>query len=253
MKWAARLPIGHALPTPKASIFSSIFRRHKQSCLSVPRLIRRPKRYPTVDCGMVDFLTGIAGPIRAAYRDSARMCLSLDGPALPLVLPRDLLLMRRFSRLPGRRWKSGHPGCRQNGDSRRNRSDRPKSRPPHVCCGRQGHQRRRGRSRRSGRDRNSLSFNFIRLATHLLLQRSIGGLAIGVPLCSHCIGDFHSHSGVRICITGHEEGGCLLGAEINMILPPFRHVEIAGFQLKENVVALSMSPWERETIEVKRQ
>ncbi len=71
---------------------------------------------------MVDFLTGIAGPIRAAYRDSARMCLSLDGPALPLVLPRDLLLMRRFSRLPGRRWKSGYPGCRQDGASRQNRS-----------------------------------------------------------------------------------------------------------------------------------
>ncbi len=98
LKWAARLPIGHALPTPKASIFSPIFRRHKQSCLSVPHLIRRPKRYPTVDCGMVDFLTGIAGPIRAAYRDWACMCLSLDGPALPLVLPRDLLLMRRFLR-----------------------------------------------------------------------------------------------------------------------------------------------------------
>jgi len=103
LKWDARLPIGHALPTPKASIFSSIFRRHKQSCLSVPRLIRRPKRYPTVDCGMVDFLTGLAGPIWAAYRDLARMCLSLslDGPALPLILPHRLLLVRRFSRLPG--------------------------------------------------------------------------------------------------------------------------------------------------------
>ncbi len=64
---------------------------------------------------MVDLLTGIAGPIRAAYRNSARMCLSLDSPALLLVLPRDLLLMRCFLHLPGWRWKSGYPGCRQDG------------------------------------------------------------------------------------------------------------------------------------------
>jgi hypothetical protein len=51
------------------------------------------------------------GPIWAAYCNSAHMCLSLDGPALPLVLPRDLLLMRRFSHPPGRRWKSGYSGC----------------------------------------------------------------------------------------------------------------------------------------------
>jgi hypothetical protein len=56
---------------------------------------------------MVDFLTGIAGPIRAAYRDSARMCLSLDGPALLLILPRNPLLMQLVLRLPGRRWNSG--------------------------------------------------------------------------------------------------------------------------------------------------
>ncbi len=93
-----------------------------------------------VDCGMVDFLTGIAGPIRAAYRDSARMCLSLDGPALPLVLPRDLLLMRRFLHLPGWRWKSGYPGCCQDGASRRNRSYCCKSCPLHVRCGQQGQQ-----------------------------------------------------------------------------------------------------------------
>ena len=123
------------LSHPQSVDFFPYFRRHKQSCLSVPRLIRRPKRYPTVDCGMVDFLTGIAGPIRAAYRDSARMCLSLDGPALPLVLPRDLLLMRFFSRLPGRRWKSGYPGCCQDGASRRNRSYCCKCCPPHVRCG----------------------------------------------------------------------------------------------------------------------
>jgi hypothetical protein len=49
LKWAACLPIGHALPTPKASIFSPIFCCHKQSRLSVPRLIRRPKRYPMVE------------------------------------------------------------------------------------------------------------------------------------------------------------------------------------------------------------
>ena len=140
MKWAARLPMGHALPTPKALIFSPIFCRHKQSRLSVPRLIRRPKRYPTVDCGMVDFLTGIAGPIRAAYRDSARMCLSLDGPALPLVLPCDLLLMRCFSCLPGRRWKSGYPVCCQDGASCRNRSYCCKCCPPHFRCGQQGRQ-----------------------------------------------------------------------------------------------------------------
>jgi hypothetical protein len=57
-----------------------------------------------VDCGMVDFLTGIAGPIWAAYHDLAHMCLSLslDGPALPLILSHHLLLVRRFLRLPGR-------------------------------------------------------------------------------------------------------------------------------------------------------
>ena len=51
--------------------------------------------------------------------------------------------------------------------------------------------------------RNSLSFNFIRLTTYLLLQRSIDGLAWGVPFNPHCIGYFHSS--VRICITGHKE------------------------------------------------
>ena len=51
-----------------------------------------------------------------------------------------------------------------------------------------------------------------------------------------------AYSGVRICLTGQEEGGCPSGAVIHMILPPFRHVEIAIFQLKENGVALSMSP-----------
>jgi hypothetical protein len=126
------------LTHPQSVDFLPIFCCHKQSRLSVPRLIRRPKRYPTVDCGMVDFLTGIAGPIWAAYRNSARMCRSLDGPALPLVLPRDLLLMRRFSRLPGRRWKSGYPGCCQAGASRRNRSYCCKCCPPHVRRGQQG-------------------------------------------------------------------------------------------------------------------
>jgi hypothetical protein len=71
-----------------------------------------------------------------AANSSTRMCLSLDGPALPLILPRDLLLMRHFLHLPGRRWKSGHPGCRQDGASRWNRSYRRKCYPPHICCGR---------------------------------------------------------------------------------------------------------------------
>jgi hypothetical protein len=71
----------------------------------------------------------------------------------------------------------------------------------------------------------SLCFNFIRLTTHLHLQRSIGSLAYGVPFNPHCIGDFHSRVG--ICITGHEEVGRLLGATIHMILPPFqRHGEM---------------------------
>jgi hypothetical protein len=147
LKWAACLHWPCLYPPPKASNFSPIFCRHIQSRLSVPHLIRRPKRYPTVDCGMVDFLTGIAGPIWAAYRDSARMCLSLDGPALPLVLPRDLLLMRCLSRLPGRRWKSGYPGCRQDGASHRNRSYCCKCCPRHVRCGQQGQQEREKRSR----------------------------------------------------------------------------------------------------------
>jgi hypothetical protein len=71
--------------------------------------------------------------------ESGRTCVGLGvyGPVLPLVLPRDLLLMQCFSRLPGQRWKSGHPGCRQDGDSRRN-SDRSKRWPPHVCRSRQG-------------------------------------------------------------------------------------------------------------------
>ncbi len=50
---------------------------------------------------------------------------------------------------------------------------------------------------------NSLSFNCIHLAMHLLLQQSIGGLAWGVPFNPHCIGYFHSS--VRICITGHSD------------------------------------------------
>jgi hypothetical protein len=71
---------------------------------------------------MVEFLTGIASPIWAAYRDSARMCLSLDSPVLLLILPCDLLLMQRFLHLPGRQWKSGYPGCCQDEASRRNRT-----------------------------------------------------------------------------------------------------------------------------------
>ncbi len=46
---------------------------------------------------------------------STRMCLSLDGPALPLILPCDLLLMRRFLRLPERRWKSVTPAASKMG------------------------------------------------------------------------------------------------------------------------------------------
>jgi hypothetical protein len=145
--------------------------------------------------------------------ESGRTCVGLGmyGHLLPLVLPRNLLLMRRFLRLPGRQWKSGHPGCRQDGDSHQNSSNRSKRQPPHVCCDRQGQQRRCGRSRRSRRARNSLSFNCIRLATHLLLQRSIGGLAWGVPFNPHCIGYFHSS--VRICITGHKEEGAFLARQ----------------------------------------
>jgi hypothetical protein len=125
------------LTHPQSVNFSPILCCHKQSRLSVQHLICQPKRYPRVDCGMVDFLTRIAGPIRAAYHDSACMCLSLDSPALPLVLLQDLLLMLRFSRLPWRQWKSGHPGCRQDGDSHRNWSYRRECCPPYVCCGRQ--------------------------------------------------------------------------------------------------------------------
>jgi hypothetical protein len=44
------------LTHPQSVNFSPIFCRHKQSCLSIPHLICRPKRYPTVDCGMVDFI-----------------------------------------------------------------------------------------------------------------------------------------------------------------------------------------------------
>jgi hypothetical protein len=78
-------------------------------------------------------------------------------------------------------------------------------------------------SRRSRRARNSLSFNFIRLATHLHLQRLIGGLTWGVPFNPHCIGDFHSCVGFASqAITGHEEEGRLLEATIHIILPPFR-------------------------------
>ncbi len=156
-------------------------------------------------------------PLRAV-NSSMRMCLSLDGPALPLVLPRNLLLMQRFLRLPGRRWKSGHPGCRKDGASHRNRSYCRKCYPPHVCCGQQGQQHRHGRGFRSRRARNSLSFNFLCLATHLHLQRSIGGLALGVPPNSHGIGDFDPCD--CVWLTGHEEDGCFLSTTINMILPP---------------------------------
>jgi hypothetical protein len=44
-------------------------------------------------------------------------------------------IIQHFLHLPGRRWKSGHPSCRQDGASRRNRSYRRKCYPPHVCCG----------------------------------------------------------------------------------------------------------------------
>jgi hypothetical protein len=128
-------------PPPKALNFSPIFCRHIQSRLSVPRLIHRPKRYPTVDCGMVDFLTRIAAPIRAQR---------------------------------------------------------------HV----------------SGRARNSLSFNFLRLATYLHLQRWIDGLTLGVPPNSHGIEDFDPCG--CVWLTGHKEDGCFLSTTINMILPPSR-------------------------------
>ncbi len=65
LKWAARLHWPCLTPPQKSVDFSPIFCCYIQSRLSVPHLIRRPKRYPTVNCGMVDFLTGIAGPIRA--------------------------------------------------------------------------------------------------------------------------------------------------------------------------------------------
>ena len=44
------------LTHPQSVNFSPIFCRHKQSRLSVPHLNCQPKRYPMVDCGMVDFL-----------------------------------------------------------------------------------------------------------------------------------------------------------------------------------------------------
>jgi hypothetical protein len=73
-------------------------------------------------------------PLGAA-NSSTRMCLSLDSPALLLVLLHDLLLMRHFLHLPGWQWKSSHPCCRQDGASRQNRSYRRKCYPPHVRCG----------------------------------------------------------------------------------------------------------------------
>ena len=47
---------------PQASNISSIFGRHKHSRRSVPGPIRQ-----MVNCGMVDFLTGIDGPFQPAH------------------------------------------------------------------------------------------------------------------------------------------------------------------------------------------
>ncbi len=49
----------------------------------------------------------------------------------------------------------------------------------------------------------------------LHLQRSIGGLALGVPPNSHGIRDFDPCG--CVWLTGHKEDGCFLSTTINMI------------------------------------
>jgi hypothetical protein len=107
------------------SIDCQLTQRHRQA--------PRPKLpldlfYHLCSCAAVLLL--LLCPLFGDESSSTCMRLSVYGPVLPLILPRNLLLMRRFLRLPGRRWKSGHPGCRQDRDSHRNWSYRCESALP---------------------------------------------------------------------------------------------------------------------------
>ena len=85
MKWTTRAPIGHALPPPQASNISSIFGRHKHNRRSVPQPICRPTSNLSVNCGMVNFSTGIDCPIRPAHHDSARVSNPSTGQISPRI------------------------------------------------------------------------------------------------------------------------------------------------------------------------